>query len=111
MIPFPGAQFHTTDVDGETLIAPSTRQMRGVLESLEGLDPADFGDVSLVHASGWCLTVSPSWMIVLERTDDSVPMRVIQLEGPDEALEMWQELARGEVEAMRKRAWREPGEE
>jgi hypothetical protein len=110
MIPFPGAQYHTTDAEGETLVAPTTRQMRRVLESLEDADEADFADVSLVHASGWCLTVNPQWLVVLERTDDSAPMRVRRVKSLEDALALWEELAAGEIEALQKRGWKEPGE-
>lgn len=105
------ALFHTTDAEGETLVAPTLAQMRTVLASLEDADEADFPDVSLIHANGWAVTVDLHWNAVLERADDEAPLRVLKLKGLPEALELWRTLARGDVETLLGLPWKDLAEE
>lgn len=95
------ATYHTTDASGTTLICPDEEGLEGVLESLEDAVDADFPDVSLIHVSGWAVTIDNRWIAVLEKVQtDDVPMKVSTLEGKDEALKLWLQLARGDVDGV-----------
>lgn len=103
--------FHTTDAFGTTLICPDPDELRDVLHSLNEADEADFPDVSLIHVSGWAITIDDHWIAVLERMrPPEVSMRVLRLVGVDDALALWLRLARGDVEGILELPWVEPEE-
>jgi hypothetical protein len=93
-----------------TLVTPNPEELRGVLASLNDLDDEDFPDVSLVHVSGWIVTIDNNWVAVLERVHSpDEALKVAQLEGEEEAVAMWLQLARGDVEGLLERwAWKVP---
>jgi len=98
--------WHTTNLDGETRINPDVRQMRTVLQSLKNAGEFDFPDVSLTHCSGWAITVNASWIAVLERVpDDGTRPAVFKIGSLEAALELWQLLASGDIEAVLSRPW------
>lgn len=100
--------YHTTDAEGRTLVTPSSKQMRAVLASLEHADEADFPDVSLVHESGWAITIDERWLAVLERVEDPVvAMRTLSVEHLDGAFTLWASLAAGDLKAIEAMSWRE----
>lgn len=107
------ATYHTTDAAGMTLICPDPKGLEGVIDSLGDADEADFPDVSLIHVSGWTVTIDNRWIAVLERLrSDAVPLKVLPLAGKDEALQLWLQLARGDVAGVLENwAWElpEPG--
>ncbi len=101
--------YHTTDAFGMTRICPDPDGLREVLESLEEAEEADFPDVSLIHVSGWTITVDIRWTAVLERMQPpEAPLRLIRLEGLADALALWLLLARGDLEAVLQLPWAEP---
>jgi len=101
--------YHTTDAFGTTLICPQPEQLREILESLFEADEADFPDVSLIHVSGWTLTIDDRWTAVLERMKPPMaPLRVIRLEGIEDALALWLRLARGDLESILQLPWADP---
>lgn len=100
------AGWHTTDLHGETRINPDLRQMRAVLDSLKDAADCDFPDVSLTHSSGWAITINQDWIAVLERVpDDGTPPAFLETRGLTAALELWQLLADGKIEAVLARRW------
>lgn len=100
------AIYHTTDLDGETELNPDVKTMRAVLASLRHSGDADFPDVSLVHGSGWAITVNNHWVAILERSpDDGTPPKVLRLNSLDEALALWNRLAQGDVETLLAEPW------
>ena len=104
------ATYHTTDASGTTLICPDEKGIEGVLDSLGEADDADFPDVSLIHVSGWAVTINNRRIAVLERLRvDDVSLKVLPLKGKDEALKIWLQLARGDFAGVLNRwAWKLP---
>ncbi len=101
--------YHTTDAFGTTLICPDPGQLREVLRSLADAADADFPDASLIHVSGWSVTIDERWIAVLERMQPPlIPLRVLPLSGEEEALALWLQLARGDVPGVLARQWAEP---
>ncbi len=105
--------YHTTDLNGETLICPDPAAMREVLESLEDADDYGFPDVSLIHESGWAITVDAEWTAVLERVpdDEETPARMLDCGSLASALNLWQQLAGGKLDALLSLPWieQDPG--
>jgi hypothetical protein len=103
--------YHTTDAFGTTLICPNPDQLREVLASLFEADEADFPDVSLIHVSGWAITVDDRWIAVLERMQPpEAPLRVLRLDGLEAALALWLQFARGDLPGVLDLPWAEPPE-
>ena len=101
--------YHSTDSQGVTILNPDLETMRLLLAELDeaGAEEEEHPDVSLVHdPSGWSISVYPSGIVTMENlnTKDDPPdyMNGVTRE---EALELWQELSRGEIELVRKRKW------
>jgi hypothetical protein len=101
--------YHTTDAFGTSLICPDPEQLREVLDSLFEAEEADFPDVSLIHVSGWALTVDDRWTAVLERMrPPNAEPRILRLGGVDDALALWLKLARGDLERILDLPWADP---
>jgi len=101
--------YHSTDADGVSLLNPDTEAMRALLARLDepAADEAEHPDVSLVHdPSGWSLSVFPSGTVTLENLedDDGAPLHMNDVSRKD-ALQMWLELSRGEIDQVRSRDW------
>lgn len=101
--------YHTTDVDGISMLNPDLKSMRALLASLDQASArdADHPDVSLVHdASGWSLSVFANGTVTLENFEDEedVPVYMNHISRQD-ALTMWQQLSRGEIERILKQPW------
>lgn len=111
LLPFVRPTYHTTDAFGTTLICPDPDQLREVLDSLFDADEADFPDVSLIHVSGWAITIDDRWIAVLERMQPpTVPLRVLHVGGVGNALGLWLRLARGDLESVLELPWSDPEE-
>ncbi len=101
--------YHTTDPYGITEINPSADMMKVVLESLEEADEADHPDASLIHDSGWMLTVYPNGTVTWENVNEEEPLD----EGPlhmtgcdrERILALWIKLSRGHVNAIAREPW------
>jgi hypothetical protein len=106
--------YHTTDTDGITELNPSPEKMRELLDSLDDTDAeeADHPDVSLIHDStGWALSVFPSGVVTFENLDepDGAPRYMSHITR-NQALKLWLELSRGEINQVKSRAWIHDGE-
>ena len=102
--------FHTTDIDGISELNPTADKMRELLDSLKSPEAAEaeHPDVSLVHdASGWSISVYPSGIVTLDNLDepDDAPRFMSGLTR-NQALELWLELSKGEIQQLTARAWR-----
>lgn len=105
--------YHSTDADGVTLVNPDTGAMRALLARLDEpmAGEAEHPDVSLVHdPSAWSLSVFPSGTVSFENleAEDSPPLYMTNVSRAD-ALQMWLELSRGEIDQVRKRSWQSEG--
>jgi hypothetical protein len=95
------------NVMGESVDEPDEAGIREILAELQNVDNEHF-DVSLVHESGWSLSVYPDKSLVWENVNDETAQ-------PSElALDSWQEvivallkLSRGEVSELQSLGWRE----
>lgn len=86
--------------------------MREILRSL-GDDDADDSapDVWLTHLdTGWTLAVFPSGLLQLESDNKKEPVREMSADF-ERALELWEMLARGEIERLLKAPWRKLDDE
>jgi hypothetical protein len=102
--------YHTTDVDGVSLLNPDAATMRELLSRLDEpeVHEAEHPDVALVHdATGWSMSVFPSGTVTFENLedDDEAPLYMNKVSRED-ALHMWLELSRGEIEGLQDRDWR-----
>lgn len=101
--------YHSTDADGVSLLNPDTQAMRDLLAQLDdpATEDAEHPDVSLIHdPSGWTLSVFPRGTVTFENleAEDSPPLYMTGVSRAD-ALQMWLELSRGEIEGLQKRDW------
>ena len=101
--------YHTTDCEGISELNPTAEKMRELLDSLDaqGAHEAEHPDVSLVHdPSGWALSFYPSGIVTFENFDekDDSP-RFMRGITRNQALEMWLELSRGELQQVNSRPW------
>ena len=101
--------YHTTDSEGISELNPTAEKMRELLDSLDAQSAheAEHPDVSLVHdPSGWALSVYPSGIVTFENFDekDDIP-RFMRGITRNQALEMWLELSRGELQQVNSRPW------
>lgn len=106
--------YHTTDFDGISLLSPDKAAMQALLARLDepGADEAEHPDVSLVHdPSAWSISVFPSGTVTFENlnTDDGPPLYMTGVNRED-ALQLWLELARGEIGKLKQRQWISPEE-
>ncbi len=101
--------YHTTDTDGISELNPDSKKMLELLTRLDepGMAEAEHPDVSLVHdSSGWSLSVFPSGVVTFENLDDEDnPPRFMTGVTRHEALQLWLELSRGEIEQVNSRPW------
>ena len=101
--------YHTTDMDGVSMMNPDKKSMRELLAMLDEPESLDeeMPDVSLIHdPSGWSVSVFPSGIVTLENLEDEdVAPLYMNAISRDAALEMWLELSRGEIERVRDRPW------
>ena len=101
--------YHTTDIDGISLLNPDADALRALLASLDepAAREADHPDVALIHdPSGWSISVFPSGTVTLENleAEDGSPLYMNAV-SRQEALQLWLELAQGEIECVRDRPW------
>jgi hypothetical protein len=96
-------------MDGISEINPDTKRMRELLEELVDADSghAPHPDVSLIHdTSGWALTVYASGVVTFENLDESDdPPRYLSDIPRREALAMWVELSKGQIDQVNSRPW------
>ncbi|WP_269523375.1 hypothetical protein [Coraliomargarita parva] len=101
--------YHTTDMDGTSELNPDANRLRELIAELDGpnVDDAPHPDISLVHnASGWSLTLYPSGIVTFENLDepDCLPRHLVNV-SRREALKLWLELSKGEIDLIHSRPW------
>ena len=101
--------YHTTDIDGVSLLNPDADALRELLAQLDdpAAEDAEHPDVALIHdPSGWSISAFPGGTVILENLEDEdeAPLYMNAVSRRD-ALQLWLELARGEIERVRKRPW------
>ena len=101
--------YHTTDVDGVSILNPNIEAMRELLATLDSPDAntEELPDVSLVHdPSGWAILAYPSGIVTFENLDDGdIAPRFMRDVSRDECLQLWQQLARGKINALKQLPW------
>jgi hypothetical protein len=101
--------YHTTDANGITEINPCEARMSELIDEFDDLDldAVEHPDLSLIHdTSGWIITLYPKGIASLENLADSD-------EGPrhmrgvnrKKALQLWQQLAAGDIDTVRSQPW------
>lgn len=99
--------FHATERYGATIDEPSVEQMRVLLQSLPH-DDDEHPDVSLTHETEWCIGAFPGGLVTFENLEtDEGPFHLLDVP-PERVLELWQLLAAGRIDELRRLAW-EPG--
>ena len=99
--------FHGSDLMGASLPEPTLDEMRELLSQLDRAD-GEHTDVSVVHESGWSLSVFASGLVVWENVESEVPPQHQRDVPRDRALDLWLRLARGDIESIAGEPWR-PG--
>ena len=98
--------YFLTTLPGAEESNASPDQMAAALASLDHADD-EHPDVSLTHETEWSMAVFPSGLVVFENLETGDPMHMRGVNRA-RALEMWKQLARGEIEALQALHW-EPG--
>lgn len=101
--------YHTTDMDGISVLNPDEARMQKMIAQLDlpDFEEADHPDLSLVHdPSGWTLTLYPSGIVTYENLDDddTQPRFMTGINRP-KALHLWKSLARGDVDGLKQLPW------
>ena len=91
--------YHVTTQFGAMERNPSQERMAAVIDSIDPNDE-EHPDVSLTHESEWCIGVFASGLVTFENLESGEPMHMSGL-GRQEILDLWQTLARGEIDALR----------
>jgi hypothetical protein len=95
------------NVMGESVDEPDEAGIREILTELQDVDSEHF-DVSLVHESGWSLSVYPDKSLVWENVnDETVQPSELTLDSWQEVLVALVKLSRGEVSELQSLGWRE----
>lgn len=92
---------------GESVDEPDEAKIRAIVAELQNADNEHF-DVSLVHESGWSLSVYPDRSLVWENVnDEAVQPSELTLEAWSDVIDALLKLSRGEVSAVQSLGWRE----
>ena len=101
--------YHSTDLDGISILNPNEEQMEAILASLDSEDAEDAShpDVSLVHDTiGWSLSVFISGIVTLDNLDASeANLRYLDNISREEALLLWMKLAAGSIDSLLEHPW------
>ena len=102
----PHMAYHLTTPVGEIESEPTQQRMAEVLDSIDPNDE-EHTDVSLTHESEWSIGVFGSGLVTFEHLEEGEPMHMRGL-SHKQILDLWQQLARGEIDALRALPWK-PG--
>ncbi|MDF2265750.1 hypothetical protein P2Q00_09865 [Streptomyces coacervatus] len=92
---------------GESIDEPNEARIREVLTELQEADNEHF-DVSLVHESGWSLSVYPDKALIWENVnDDATRPRELTLGSWQGVIDVLLKLSRGDISAVHSLNWRE----
>lgn len=99
-------QYHTTDPYGVTRIAPPPEAFIDLIEEAASADDVDDPDISLVHASGLCLTYYPRRQILAREaeTAGAIPQFVTSID-PHTVANLWRAIALGNMNAADSLDW------
>jgi hypothetical protein len=95
--------FHTTDLDGLTLVNPDRAERRAILESAAAGADADYPEVYLSLDDGTVLGYRTGGILFQEEAGEVV--RVIRGLAPAGADEIWTALIEGGPEALEAWPW------
>ncbi|GAA2514339.1 hypothetical protein [Streptomyces longisporus] len=99
--------YFMNNIMGESIDEPDEAMIREVLTELQDTDNEHF-DVSLVHESGWSLSIYPDKALVWENVnDDGTRPRELTLDSWESVIDVVLKLSRGEISAVRSLNWRE----
>ena len=88
---------------GDSESNPSTDRLREVLAELDGNDP-EHPDVCLSHESDWTLTAFEDGLLVWENASEGEPQHMQGL-SRERILELWLQLSRGDIAAIKAEPW------
>ena len=101
--------YHTTDMDGISMLNPDVAALRELLAQLDRVscDDVDHPDITLIHdPSGWSLSVFPNGTVTFEDLDaPDTHAPYMKNVSRQDSLQLWLELSRGEIEKIQKRPW------
>ncbi|OPZ74192.1 MAG: hypothetical protein BWY82_00809 [Verrucomicrobia bacterium ADurb.Bin474] len=100
--------YQITDSNGVTRLNPEHRTMLSVLQDLRKRhrDENDtFPEAILTHESGWAISVTRKGTVVLEIPDDPDSIYVLKKLDTDEVINLWQQLAMGNLDRIRALPW------
>jgi hypothetical protein len=83
---------------------PSVDRMREVLAELDSGDDDEHPSVSLSHESEWTLSAFPDGLVIWENVEKDVARHMLHVSRP-KVLELWTELAEGQIEAIESEPW------
>lgn len=99
--------YFMNNIMGESIDEPDEEGIREVLAELRDADSEHF-DVSLVHESGWSLSVYPDKNLVWENVnEDEVRPRDLTLDSWQGVVDVLLKLSRGEISTLNSLDWRE----
>src|SRR6478752_6624545 len=97
--------YHVNRRWGDSDDDPTVARMREALAELD-VEDDEHPDVALIHESGWCLGAYPSGLLIWEHLGhDNVGPGHMRGISRERVLELWQELARGEITAIDREPW------
>lgn len=99
--------YFMNNIMGESIDEPDEEGIREVLAELWDADSEHF-DVSLVHESGWSLSVYPDKNLVWENVnEDEVRPRDLTLDSWQGVVDVLLKLSRGEISTLNSLDWHE----
>lgn len=84
--------------------SPSAERMRAILADLDVRDN-EHPDTWLTHESGWMLIADQSGRVVLENLESCAPPRHILDVSRERMLELWLQLAAGNIDEVERAPW------
>jgi hypothetical protein len=97
--------YFMNDLMGTSVDAPDEAQIRAIVASLSNADE-EHADISLVHESGWSLSIYPDRTLVWENVEhsDAAP-REISIDSWDGVIDALLNLSRGDIAAVDSLDW------
>lgn len=89
---------------GASIQRPNESKMRELLISVKGNDP-EHPDVSLNNEDGWALSYGPSHTIIFQNVETGAGPWHMKKVSIEQALELWNLLALGQVSALQEKNW------
>jgi hypothetical protein len=96
--------FSIVHVYGDYEGDPPVEKLNDLYDEKDGGDEEHFG-VSVIHKTGWCLTLHPNDTLVWENVEDGHNPRHMNSVPRDKVLELWRCLARGDITQIESELW------